>query len=163
MDLFLGTSNLIILGNACEIANWFTSFFLILKLINKFIFYQLGFLTLYYVQLDLNYWIIQVGFSGIIIKQIVFYYPWKAPEGERIIKYLLLMLLLVVVVVIVVVVEVVVIVTLLCYELGNVINEFYFCMNFLEIMWLKEDAIHQGCRLIIHLAEDVMSDQLLWL
>ena len=47
-----------------------------------------------------------------------------------------------------------------------------FCMSsafvqsvwiFYEIMQLKEDAIHQGCRLIIHLAGDVISGQLLWL
>ena len=30
-------------------------------------------------------------------------------------------------------------------------------------MRLKENAIHQGCRLIIHLAGDVISDKLLWL
>ena len=32
---------------------------------------------------------------------------------------------------------------------------------FYEIIKLKEDTIHQGCRLIIHLAGDVISDQLL--
>ena len=48
----------------------------------------------------------------------------------------------------------------------EILYEFCFstkCMNFYEIMQLKEDAIHQGCRLIIHLAGDVISDQLLWL